>query len=79
MAWRIRRSEPPAGGRRAEAKLRSVFEEGYRARALGLPCVPPAGHRIELGFDLQGEWIAGWAKAERELAEGAGAEPQGCD
>jgi hypothetical protein len=49
--------------------LRRVYLEGIEARRNGQPCAAPAGYEVEIGFDLVGEWIAGWAQADRELGE----------
>ena len=63
----LKRSRATRRQQQDELVLQRVFQEGYDARTRGQPCTPPAGYRIEIGFDLVGEWIAGWGTADREL------------
>ena len=44
-----------------------VYQQGYEARMADKPCTPPEGYDIKIGQDLVGEWVAGWARADREL------------
>ena len=67
-AWRRRRQV--IDRRRADETMRRVFQKGYDARVQGRPCKPPDGYEVRVGFDMKGEWIAGWAKAEREIDSG---------
>jgi hypothetical protein len=67
---KLRRQRRPQEG--DERMLALVFQQGYDARMAGKPCTPPEGYAVKIGHDLVGEWIAGWAKADREL----GVEPE---
>ena len=77
----------PAGGllarrraarlqRRRDQLMSRAFCEGADARHAGRRCRPPSGLHVEVGMDLPGEWVAGWATVDRQLfreaAEAAG-------
>ena len=66
LGLRLRRRDE---GDRRQAALRRAYERGFDARMKGRPCQAPDDYEIKLGFDLVGEWIAGWARADRELDE----------
>jgi hypothetical protein len=50
-----------------EELLGRAFCEGCRARYAGLRCKPPERYHVQIGLDLPGEWIAGWATVDRQL------------
>jgi hypothetical protein len=64
-------------GQRREARrhhqdqlvLQSVNQQGFDAHGAGHSCTPPAGYEPIVGFDLVGEWTAGWAQADREVSD----------
>ena len=63
--------------RRRDQMMSRAFCEGADARLAGLRCKPPAAYHVEIGLDLPGEWIAGWATVDRQLFREAGAQAPG--
>ncbi len=63
--------------RRRDMMMSRAFCDGADARHAGLRCKPPAAYHVEIGLDLPGEWIAGWATVDRQLFREAGTQAPG--